>query len=142
MKSKNDFIRSSWVIYFGLLAVGIITACFTFYELSIPAAQDLGDEGQSRIQFRWGSFHLYWSIAILVLSGLLAVAYKQVKPFHVVVILLLTGAAYLLFFMTFTVGWVAAHGMLGFAVAIAAGMILFFSRLIFMLISHLKRNKG
>ncbi|WOV85674.1 RND transporter [Sporosarcina jeotgali] len=142
MKSNNDFIRSSWVIYFGLLAAGIITACFTFYELSIPETQDLGDEGQSRIQFRWGSFHMYWSIAILALSGLLAAAYKHVKPFHVVVIIILTGAANLLFFMTFTVGWVAAQGMLGFAVAIAAGMILFFSKLIFIWISHLKRIKG
>ncbi|REB07445.1 hypothetical protein DVB69_11505 [Sporosarcina sp. BI001-red] len=142
MESNGGFVRISWMIYFGLLALGIITACITFYELSLPVIDAMGDEGQSRIEIRWGSFHLYSSVGILVLTGLLALSYQRVKPFHVAFILILTGAAYFLFFMTFTVGWVVAQGMLGFAVAVVVGVMLIVSRLVHMWVRLVKRNKG
>lgn len=141
MKSNDKFMRICWMIYFGLLAIGIVTACLTFYELTIPVEESIGDGQQSRVGFRWGSFHVYWAVGILVLSGLLAVSYKQVKPFHVVFVLILTGAAYLLFFMTFTVGWVGALGMLGFAVAVFVGVILIISNLVLMWVRHAKGTK-
>lgn len=142
MESDRNFVRISWSIYFSLLAFGIITAWITFYELSLPVTEVMGDEGQSRIEIRWGLFHVYWGVGILVLVGLLAISYQRVKPFHVAFILILTGAAYFLFFMTFTVGWVAAQGMFGFAVAVIVGALMIVSRLIYMWVGHIKRTKS
>ncbi|MGG0642994.1 hypothetical protein ABE021_03455 [Sporosarcina gallistercoris] len=76
------------------------------------------------MEIRWGSFHMYWLIDLLVLSRLLAVSIQRVKLFHVAFILILTGAAYFLFFMAFTVGWMAIQGMLGFAVVLLFGVML------------------
>lgn len=141
MKNNGNFVGISWAIYYGLLAFGVITACITFYELSLPVTEVMGDEGQSRMEIRWGSMHMYWGIGILMLTGLLAVSYQRVKPFHVAFILILSGAAYFLFFMTFTVGWVGFQGMLGFAIAVIVGVILIVTRLLNMWIGHVKRPK-
>lgn len=53
---------------------------------------------------------------------------------------MLTGAAYLLFFMIFPVGWVILQGMLRLVASVAVVEILIVSRLVYISVKHAKQN--
>ncbi|WP_338472936.1 RND transporter [Niallia sp. XMNu-256] len=136
MKNKTNLKTINWIIFIIVVLTAIITAIITIYDLyNTPA---FGEAAQSRVEFRWGTLHMIISIAILILSIFLAIGWKRLFPFNVPIAIILVGFCYLLFFLTFTVGWVAIQGMLGFFIAFLVGGILLISYSISFLIHYRK----
>jgi len=129
MNSKNYLKAINWTIFILVVLTGIITASITMYKLlNIPA---FGEEAQSRVEFRWGSIQMFTVIALLISSVLLAKGWKRLFPFNVPIAIILLGFCYVLFFLTFTTGWVGFQGIFGFFIAFLIGMILGISYSIF-----------
>lgn len=122
MKNKNKLQAINWIIFTIVLLTAVITAFTTMYDLNNTPA--FGEEAQSRAGFRWGTLHIIFLIAILIISVFLATGWKRLFPFNVPVAIILVGFCYVLFFLTFTIGWVGIQGMLGFFIAFLIGMIL------------------
>ncbi|MEK4031342.1 RND transporter [Pseudobacillus sp. FSL P4-0506] len=135
MKNKN-LNTINWSIFILVVLTAVITAIITLYDLyNTPA---FGEDAQSRAGFRWGTLHIIISITILSISVFLAVGWKSFFPFNVPIAIILVGFCYLLFFLTFTIGWVGVQGMLGFIIALLIGMILIISYSISFLIQRRK----
>lgn len=122
MKNKNKLQAINWIIFTIVLLTAVITAFTTMYDLNNTPA--FGEEAQSRAGFRWGTLHIIFLIAIFIISVFLATGWKRLFPFNVPVAIILVGFCYVLFFLTFTIGWVGIQGMLGFFIAFLIGMIL------------------
>jgi hypothetical protein len=136
MKNKNNLKTINWSIFIIVLLTAIITAIITLYDLyNTPA---FGEDAQSRAGFRWGTLHIIIAVAILVISVFLTKGWKRLFPFNIPVAIILVGFCYVLFFLTFTIGWVSIQGMLGFFVAFLIGVILISSYSIYFLIERRK----
>ncbi|MFS0823247.1 RND transporter [Bacillus sp. 1P02SD] len=123
---KKEFMKAiNWTIFILVVFTAVITAYITLYDLNHPPA--FGEDAQSRAGFRWGSLHIFISIAILIISAFLAIGWKRLFPLNVPIAIILVGFCYILFFLTFTIGWVGAVGMLGFLIAFLVGMVLIIS---------------
>lgn len=122
MKNKNKLQAINWIIFTIVLLTAVITAFTTMYDLNNTPA--FGEEAQSRAGFRFGTLHMIFLVAILIISVFLATGWKRLFPFNVPVAIILVGFCYVLFFLTFTIGWVGIQGMLGFFIAFLIGMIL------------------
>jgi hypothetical protein len=142
MKNKKQLKMINWVIFILVISVGVVTAILTLYELNTRPHTTFGEEAQSRIEFRWGLLHTIISIAILVISTSLAIGWKRLFPFNVPIAIIMAGFCYVLFFLTFTVGWVGIQGMIGFFIAFLIGMILIISYSVSNLIERSKTIKG
>ncbi|MEH7386348.1 RND transporter [Bacillus sp. JJ1521] len=125
MKNKKNLRAINWTIFILVVLIAIITAYITLYDLYTTPA--IGEAAQSRAGFRWGSLHIIISIAILIISAFLAIGWKRLFPYNVPVAIILVGFCYVLFFLTFTIGWVSLQGMLGFFIAFLIGVILIIS---------------
>lgn len=135
--SSKDYLKAiNWTIFILVVFTAIITASITMYNLlNIPA---FGEDAQSRAEFRWGSIQMFTAIALLICSVLLAKGWKRLFPFNVPIAIILVGFCYVLFFLTFTTGWVGFQGMFGFFIAILIGVILSISYSIF---NRIERRK-
>jgi hypothetical protein len=135
--SSKDYLKAiNWTIFILVVLTAIITASITMYNLlNIPA---FGEDAQSRAEFRWGSIQTFTVIALLISSVLLAKRWKRLFPFNVPIAIILVGFCYVLFFLTFTTGWVGFQGMFGFFIAFLLGMILSISYTIF---NRIERRK-
>lgn len=134
MKNKTNLKTINWSILIIVVLTAVITAIITLYDLYITPA--FSEDAQSRAGFRWGTLHIIISIAILIISVFLAIGWKRLFPFNVPISIILVGFCYLLFFLTFTVGWVGIQGMLGFLIAFLIGVILIISYSISFLIQR------
>ncbi len=134
MKNKNNLKAINWIIFILVVLTAVITAYITLYDLY--NSPDFGEDAQLRAGFRWGSLHIIISIAILIISAFLAIGWKRSFPYNVPVAIILVGFCYILFFLTFTIGWVGMQGMLGFFIAFLIGMILIISYCISFLIER------
>ena len=136
MKNKNNLRTINWGIFIIVVLTAVITAIITLYDLyNIPA---FGEDAQSRAGFRWGTLHIIISMVILINSVFLAIGWKRLFPFNVPIAIILVGFCYILFFLTFTIGWVGIQGMLGFFIAFLIGVILISSYSISLLIQRRK----
>lgn len=137
MNSKDYLKAINWTIFILVVLTAIITASITMYNLlNIPA---FGEDAQSRAEFRWGPFQMFTAIALLISSVLLAKGWKRLFPFNVPIAIMLVGFCYVLFFLTFTTGWVGFQGTFGFFIALLLGMILSISYTIF---NRIERRKS
>ncbi|KAA0549877.1 RND transporter [Bacillus sp. BGMRC 2118] len=134
-KSVNYF--NNIVLIFVLLAA-VITTFTTLYDLADPTKYDFGDGAQSRLDFRFGSLHIFLSFIILLLTTLLAIGWKRLFPYNVPIAIILIGFCYVLTFLTFTVGWVGIQGMMGFVIAFLIGILLIIVYLAFNVINKIK----
>ncbi|MDR4886044.1 RND transporter [Fredinandcohnia sp. QZ13] len=124
--NKKEYIKAiNWTIFILAIVTAIITAYTTLYDLNHTPR--FGEDAQSRAGFRWGSLHIMISIAILIISALLVRSWKRLYPYNVPIAIILVGFCYVLFFLTFTIGWVGAVGMLGFFTALLVGVALMIS---------------
>lgn len=139
MKNKNNLKTINWVIFITIVLVGVVTAAITLYDLNTHTT--FGEEGQSRAQFRWGFLHTMISVAILLISSFLALRWKRLFPFNVPIAIIITGFCYVLFFLTFTIGWVGFLGIFGFFIAFLIGAILIVSYSVFNFLESRKTNK-
>jgi len=124
MRNRKKLRSINWGIFIVAVLTAVITASRTMFELTEPIITDLGDGEQSRLEFRWGFIHNFILAAIIIISCLLATAWKRLFPYNMPIMIILLGIAYILFFLTFTVGWVGIQGMLGFIVAFLFGIFL------------------
>ncbi|MGA4518488.1 RND transporter [Solibacillus silvestris] len=129
MKNKNILITINWVTFTIMLLVGISTAVFTLYDLNTQIR--FGEELQSRAGFRWGIMHIIILIVVLLSTSLLCFGWKRLFPFNVPIAIIIAGLCYLLFFFTFTIGWVGILGIFGFLIAFMVGVILIICYLVF-----------
>ncbi|WP_053363533.1 hypothetical protein [Bacillus sp. FJAT-27251] len=139
MKNENNLKTINWTIFIIVLVTAVITATITLYDLTNTHA--IGEEAQSRAGFRWGTLHFIISIAMLIISIFLAKGWKQLFPFNVPIAIILVGFSYVLFFLTFTIGWVGILGMLGFLIAMLIALILISSYSIYFLMKRRKTAK-
>ncbi|MEH7380196.1 RND transporter [Bacillus sp. JJ1533] len=120
--NKKDYMRAiNWTIFILVILMAVITSYTTLYDLNHQPS--LVEDAGSSIGFRWGSLHIIISIVILISSALLAKGWKRLFPYNVPIAIILVGFCYV-FFLTFTIGWVGALGMLGFVIAFLIGVIL------------------
>lgn len=136
MSSKVYLKAINWTIFILVVLIAIITASITMYNLLNIHA--FGEDAQSRVEFRWGSIQMFTAMALLISSVLLAKGWKRLFPFNVPIAIILVGFCYVLFFLTFTTGWVGFQGTFGFFIAILIGMILSISYSIF---NRIERRK-
>lgn len=141
MKKKNNLKTINWAIFTFIVLVGVVTAAITLYDLNTTTHTTFGEEAQSRAEFRWGSLHTIISVAILFISSFLALGWKRLFPFNVPIAIIIAGFCYVLFFLTFTVGWVGMQGIIGFLIAFLIGIILIVSFLVFSFFESRKINK-
>lgn len=140
MKNKTNLKMINWSILIIVVLTAVISAIVTLYDLyNTPA---FGEDAQSRAGFRWGTLHFFISIAILIISVFLAIGWKRLFPFNVPIFIILVGFCYVLFFLTFTIGWVGIQGMLGFLIAFLIGVILIISYSISILIQRLNATNN
>ena len=103
MKNKTNLKTINWSILIIVVLTAVITAIITIYDLyNTPA---FGEDAPSSAGFRWGTLHIIISIAILFISVFLAIGWKRLFPFNVPISIILVGFCYVLFFLTFTIGW-------------------------------------
>ena len=141
MKNRNNFIIINWVTFAIIILVGVVTATITLYDLNSTTHTTLGDESQSRAEFRWGFLHTIISVAIILISSFLALGWKRLFPFNVPIAIIIAGLCYVLFFLTFTIGWVRFLGIFGFFIALLIGGILIVSYSVFNFLESRKTNK-
>jgi len=139
MKNKTNLKTINWVTFITVLLVGVVTAAITLYDLNTHTTY--GEEGQSRAEFRWGFLHTTISVAILIISSFLALGWKRLFPFNVPIAIIIVGFCYVLFFLTFTIGWVGFLGIFGFFIAFLIGVILIVSYSVFYFLESRKTNK-
>lgn len=139
MKNKNIFKKINWVTFTTIVLTGVVTAAITFYDLNTHTTY--GEEGQSRAEFRWGFLHTIISVAILLISSFLVWGWKRLFPFNVPIAIIITGFCYVLFFLTFTIGWVGFLGIIGFFISFLIGIILMVSYSVFNFLESRKTNK-
>src|SRR5690606_17065024 len=75
-----------------------------------------GDHCKRQSPLSSSSFLYYWSCPK-----------KRLFPFNVPIAIILVGFCYMLFFLTFTIGWIGALGMFGFLIAFLIGVVLMIS---------------
>lgn len=126
LRSEKIFQKTNWIIFIILVLIGIVTAAITMIDLN-SSAHAVGEAAQSRLQFRWGSLHLFLTIGILISLVFIIVGWKRLFPFNVPLTIIILGISYFLFFLTFTVGWVGIQGILGLMLALVVAMILIVS---------------
>ncbi|WP_391203323.1 RND transporter [Psychrobacillus sp. L4] len=114
MKNKNMIKTINWAIFITIVLMGVASAAITIYDLNSTTHTTFGEEGQSRVEFRWGLLDTIISVVILFMSSFLALGWKRLFPFNVPIAIIIAGFCYVLFFLTFTVGWVAFQGIFGF----------------------------
>lgn len=137
MNSKDYLKAINWTIFILVVLTAIITASITMYNLlNIPA---FGEDAQSRADFRWGSIQMFTAIALLISSVLLAKGWKGLFPFNVPIAIILVGFCYVLFFLTFTTGWVGFQGTFGFFIAFLIGTIL---SILYTIFNRIERRKS
>ncbi len=141
MKNKTNLKTLNWAIFTTIVLVGVVTAAITLYGLNSTTHTTFGDEAQSRAEFRWGLLHTIISVAILFISSFLALGWKRLFPFNVPIAIIIAGFCYVLFFLTFTVGWVAIQGIIGFFIAFLIGVILIVSYSVSNFLESRKTNK-
>ena len=137
MKTKNKYILKTinWAIFTAIVLVGFVTAAITIYDLNTHTAD------QSRAVFRWGFFHTIISVVILLISSFLALGWKRLFPFNIPIAIIIVGFCYVLFFLTFTIGWVGFLGIFGFLIAFLTAVILIVSYAVFYFFEKRKTNK-
>ncbi|QUG41736.1 RND transporter [Psychrobacillus sp. INOP01] len=139
MKNKNILKTINWASFTTIVLVSVVTATITLYDLNTHTTY--GEEGQSRAKFRWGLFDTIISVVILFMSSFLALCWKRLFPFNVPIAIIIVGFCYVLFFLTFTVGWVAFQGIFGFFIAFLTGVILIVCYSVFYFLERRKTNK-
>lgn len=142
MKNKNFLNTTNWVVFTAILLLGVVTAAIALYDLNSTIHVNFSDEWQSHAGFRWGSFNKAISVIILVMSSFLAVGWKRLFPFNVPIAIIIVGFSYLLIFHTFTVGWIATQGMIGFFIAFLTGVVLIAIYLSFNFLENRKTEKN
>ena len=141
MKNRYNFKIINWVTFAIIILVGVITATITLYDLNSTTHSTLGNEAQSRAEFGWGFLHTIISVAIILISSFLALGWKRLFPFNVPIAIVIAGLCYLLFFLTFTIGWVRFLGIFGFFIALLIGGILIVSYSVLNFLESRKTNK-
>ncbi|WP_144510104.1 RND transporter [Bacillus sp. FJAT-22090] len=139
MKNKNILKTINWVAFATIVLAGIVTALITLYDLNTQTIY--GEEGQSRAGIRWGFLHTIISVVILFMSSFLALGWKRLFPFNVPIAIIIAGFYYVLFFLTFTIGWVGFLGIFGFFIAFLIGVGLIVSYLVLYLLERRKNTK-
>lgn len=129
MKNRIIFKKINWTVFFIILFLGIFTAVIIFNDLNTQIT--FGEEGQSRVAFRWGILHTIILIIILISSLCLSIVWKRIFPFNVPIAIIIIGLCYELIFLTFTIGWVGFNGTFGFFIALVIGVILIVSYLLY-----------
>ena len=140
MKNRNNFKIVNWVTFAIIILVGVITATITLYDLNSTTHSTLGDEAQSSAEFGWGFLHTIISGAIILISSFLALGWKRLFPFNVPIAIVIAGLCYVLFFLTFTIGWVRSLGFFGFFIAFLIGASLILTYSVFNLLESRKTN--
>lgn len=123
MNNKAKIKKVNWVVFTIVLLVSIISAVMTVFDLTAQTASAF-DAEQSRLAFGWGMLHTIFFLVVLILVTLLIAGWKRLFPFNAPLAIILTGFCYQLFFLTFTVGWIAMQGTLGMLVSFFIGMAL------------------
>jgi hypothetical protein len=124
MRNKERLRTINWFIFGIVFILGLMVISQTFQELTNLANSPAGEDAQSRKDFRWDSASTVLLAILLSLTTLLLLLWKRIFPFNVPVALILLGFYNLLFFMTFTTGWVGLAGVLGLAAAVLIGIIM------------------
>ncbi|PUB08251.1 hypothetical protein [Paenisporosarcina sp. OV554] len=83
MKNKNNLKTINWAIFTTIVLVGVVTAAITLYDLNSTTHTTFGEEAQSRAEFRWSLLHKIISVAIIFFSSFLALGWKRLFPFNV-----------------------------------------------------------
>lgn len=141
MKREVDFKNINWSILILVILIAVITISMSFYDLYHPATTSTEDNAQSRIDLRWSFIHTIFSMAIILISTFLTLAWKRIFPFNIPITIILVGLCYALFFLSFTAGWVAIQGLLGFIIALLIGLILTIIYSVSIFVGRMKANK-
>ena len=132
---KNNLKTINWTIFTIIVLVGVVTAAITLSDLNTHTMD------QSRTEFRWGFLNMIISVVILLISSILAFGWKKLFPFNVPIAIIIVGFCYVLFFLTFTIGWVGFLGIFGFFIAFLTGVILIVSYAVFYYLESRKTNE-
>ncbi|MFC7686275.1 RND transporter [Ureibacillus sp. GCM10028918] len=123
MKHKDTIKIMNWFVFTGLVCLGVTVGYDGLSSLDhTPMPHD--EAYQSRFQLNWGVLQTVTISILLIFTVLLIVGWKRTFPFNVPFALIIAGSLYLYIFMTFTIGWIRLLGMIGFAIAIVAALIL------------------
>lgn len=135
MKNNNILKTINWVTFTTIVLGGIVTVAITLYDLNTDTTE------QSRAEFRWGFLHTIISVTILLISTFLVLGWKRLYPFNIPFAIIIVGFCYVLFFFTFTIGWVGFLGIFGFFIAFVTGVILIVSYAVLYFLESRKANK-
>ncbi|RIW31992.1 RND transporter [Bacillus salacetis] len=132
MRNKETLRKINWFIFAIVIILGLMMLSEAFQELRDLADSPGGADAQSRRDFRWDSSSTVLLVVLLSFTSLLLLLWKRIFPFNVPVALILLGFYYLLFFMTFTTGWVGLVGVMGLAAAVLIGVIMIIAYTIYL----------
>lgn len=99
------------------LCIGIIMTLYGFNGLDTSA------DAQSRIAFHWNVLSTIVLFLLLLGSLFLYKKWQRIFPYNMPLFLLLSGCYYVMFFVTFTVGWIRMLGFVGLVVFFFTGTL-------------------
>jgi hypothetical protein len=123
LSAKKEVQAINWSVFGILVFAGLVLAINTFGSLRNATAEEL-DRMQSRIEIRWDQEMWVFALILGFFTLLLIVFWKRLFPHNVPLAIIMGGFWFQFLFQVTVTGWAGLVGMVGLAVAIAAGLIM------------------
>jgi hypothetical protein len=123
LSAKKEVQAINWSVFGILVFAGLVLAINTFGSLRNATAEEL-DRMQSRIEIRWDQEMWVFALILVFCTLLLIVFWKRLFPHNVPLAIIMGGFWFQFLFQVTVTGWAGLVGMVGLAVAIAAGLIM------------------
>jgi hypothetical protein len=123
LSTKKEVQAINWSVFGILVFAGLVLAINTFGSLRNATAEEL-DRMQSRIEIRWDQEMWVFALILGFCTLLLIVFWKRLFPHNVPLAIIMGGFWFQFLFQVTVTGWAGLVGMVGLAVAIAAGLIM------------------
>jgi hypothetical protein len=123
LSAKKEVQAINWSVFGILVFAGLVLAINTFGSLRNATAEEL-DRMQSRIEIRWDQEMWVFALILGFCTLLLIVVWKRLFPHNVPLAIIMGGFWFQFLFQVTVTGWAGLVGMVGLAVAIAAGLIM------------------
>jgi hypothetical protein len=125
LSAKKEVQAINWTVFVLFVLAGLGLAGNTFGSLRNSTSEEL-DRMQSRIEIQW--YQEMWVFAVILgfCTLLLVVFWKRLFPHNVPLAIIMGGFWFEFLFQVTVTGWAGLVGLVGLAVAIAAGLIMMF----------------
>jgi hypothetical protein len=123
LSAKKEVQAINWSVFGILVFAGLVLAINTFGSMRNATAEEL-DRMQSRIEIRWDQEMWVFALILGFCTLLLIVFWKRLFPHNVPLAIIMGGFWFQFLFQVTVTGWAGLVGMVGLAVAIAAGLIM------------------